>query len=325
MASTITRRHYPIQDLSFRDFWDICGRFQTRHPEYRHVYYTVDGFESFIVLDEPNVSNVLKKLDGKEQRVRKFSARFYTGKTHFAEGYSVSEIQYLPSEYDKFKQGLDFYSDSVDRLQYYQFEEEIYANYPHEQFTEPEIEFGIPCEVLSLVIDIRGFSTFCDDPTIESPYTCGLMSAFYDMVQNSLKRFPPDMIKFMGDGVLAIWKTTPKDREIAILTALSAALELNKRWKVVKENPHFTHGAPEAIGSGICFGLASQLEICNDYIGRPINIASRLCGACPGDAVYVDRSVPDIPLRFKKEDYVAHIKPYGRHNIWSIRNERLRS
>lgn len=324
MPETIIRRHYPIPDLSFRDFWDVCGRFQALHPEYRHVYYTVDGFDSYIILDEPNVSNVLKKLDGKEQRVRKFSARFFTGKNHYAEGYSVSEIQYLPVQYDRFKQGLSFYSDSVDRLKYYQFEEEIYANYPHNENAEANVEFGKPCEVLAFVIDIRGFSAFCEDPSIESPYTCGLMSAFYDMVQNGLRRFPPDMTKFLGDGVLAIWKTTPKDREIAVLTALTAALDLNKNWRQVKENPNFTHGTPDAIGSGICFGLASQLEVCDDYIGRPINIASRLCSACPGETVYVDRSVPDIPLSFKKEEYVAHIKPYGRHNIWSIRNERQR-
>ena len=65
MASTIIQRHYPIPKLSFRDFWDICSRFQTVHPEYRHVYYTVDGFDAFIALDEPNVAKVLKKTEGK--------------------------------------------------------------------------------------------------------------------------------------------------------------------------------------------------------------------------------------------------------------------
>jgi class 3 adenylate cyclase len=285
----------------------------------------VDGFDSYIILDEPNVSNVLKKLDGKEQRVRKYSARFYTGRTHYAEGYSVSEIQYLPVKYDRFEQGLSFYSDSVNRLQYYQFEEEIFANYPYVQSSDAEIEFGKPCEVLALVIDIRGFSTFCESPNIESPYICGLMSAFYDMVQTSLQRFPPDMTKFLGDGVLAIWETTPKDREIAIGIALAASLDLAEKWKRVQANPHFTHGAPDSIGAGICFGLASHLKVCNDYIGRPINIASRLCGACPGNQVYVDRSVPDLPLSYKKEEYVAHIKPFGRHNIWSFGTNERRS
>ncbi len=319
MAATIIR-HYPISDLSFRDFWDICSRFQTIHPEYRHVYFTVDGFESFLVLDEPEVSKVLKKLEGKEKRVRKYSARFYTSRTQHTEGYGVSELQYRPHTYDRYLQGLSFYSDSVGKSSYYHFEEEIYTAYPFTENNEPEVEFGKPCEVLALVIDIRGFSLFCEKPDIESPYICGLMSAFYNMTSRSLQRFPPEMIKFLGDGVLAIWETTPADREIAVHTALTAALDLRNKWAMVKDSPHFTHGAPEGIGAGICFGLASHLEIGNDYIGRPINIASRLCSVCPGNRVYVDRSVPNIPLSLKKDEYVAHIKPYGRHNIWSFMN-----
>jgi hypothetical protein len=59
----------------------------------------------------------------------------------------------------------------------------------------------------------------------------------------------------------------------------------------------------------------------DDYIGRPINIASRLCSVCPGDRVYVDRSVPNIPLQLKKEELVTHIKPYGRHNVWAFINK----
>jgi hypothetical protein len=321
MASTIIRRHYPIPSLSFRDFWDLCCRFQTVHPEFRSVYFTVDSDEGFVVLDEPEVSKVLKKLAGKEQRVRKYSARFYTSRSQHAENYGVSELQYRPATDEGYLQGLSFYSDSVNKVSYYQFEEEIYINYPFIESNDPAVEFGQPCEVLALIIDIRGFTLFCEQPQIESPYICGLMSAFYHMVSRSLQRFPPDMTKLLGDGVLAIWKTTPADRELAVNVALKAALSLRNQWKQVQDSPHFSHGAPEALGAGICFGLASHLEIVNDYIGRPINIANRLCGACPGDRVYVDRAVPNIPLHLKKEEYVAHIRPYGRHNIWAFINK----
>jgi hypothetical protein len=321
MASTIIRRHYPIRDLSFRDFWDICCRFQTVHPEYRSVYFTVDSDEGFVVLDEPEVSKVLKKLAGKELRVRKYSARFYTNRTQHSEDYGVSELHYRPVSDKPDQQGLHFYSDAISKLRYYQFEEEIYTNYPFLENNELEVEFGKPCEVLALIIDIRGFTLFCEQPQIESPYICGLMSAFYHMVSRSLQRFPPDMTKLLGDGVLAIWQTTPADRELAVNVALEAALSLRNQWQQVQDSPHFTHGAPEALGAGICFGLASHLEVVNDYIGRPINIASRLCGACPGDRVYVDRAVPNIPLHLKKEEYVTHIRPYGRHNIWAFINK----
>lgn len=322
MAASIIRRHYPIHGLNFRDFWDICSRFQTVHPEYRYVYFTVDGQETFLVLDEPEVSKVLKKLEGKEASVRKYSARFCTTRTQQTDGkYGIAELQYRPADYDRYPQGLSFYSDAVDKISYYEFEEEILTNYPFIEKSELDIEFGKPCEVLALVIDIRGFSVFCEKPEIESPYTCGLMSAFYHMVSQGLQRFPPDMIKFMGDGVIAIWETTPANREIAVSVALQAAINLRDHWAIVTDSPHFTHGAPEGVGAGICFGLASHLEVADDYIGRPINIAARLCSACPGGRVYVDRSVPDIPLNFRKEDFVAHIKPYGRHSIWAFMSE----
>jgi class 3 adenylate cyclase len=322
MSSTIIRRQYPIVGLTFTDFWDICCRFQTAHPEYRHVFFTVDGFDSFLVLDEPEVSKVLKKIEGKQDKIRKISARFYTSRMQHSEGFGISELQYRPIAYDRYLQGLTFYSDSVSKSSYYQFEEDISTAYPFIESDELEVEFGKPCEVLALVIDIRGFSLFCERPEIESPYTCGLMSAFYNMVIRSLQRFPPEMTKFLGDGVLAIWETKPSDRELAVNVALRAALELNNRWKSVKDSPHFTHGAPEYIGAGICFGLAGHLEVGDDYIGRPVNIASRLCSACPGDRVYVDRAVPDLPLNIRKEEYVAHIKPYGRHNVWSFSPKR---
>lgn len=324
MRPAVTRRHYPIPNLGFRDFWDICSRFQTLHPEYQEVYYTVDGFETLILLDEPEVAKVLKKLETNKQKVRKYSARFYSRQNEsIREVRGMSELHYRPIAYENYQQGLSFFSDAVSKLAHYAFEEELQATYPSNEEAALNVEFGRPCEILAMVIDLRGFSAFCEKPEIESPYTCGLMSAFYDMAEQSLIRFPPEMTKFLGDGVLAIWETSPTDREVAVKVALQAALDMHHRWKMVKDNPYFTHGAPMEIGAGLCFGLASYLQI-DDYIGRPINIASRLCSACPGDRVYVDRAVPDIPVNLKKEAYVAHIKPYGRHHVWSFhlrRNE----
>ncbi|TVP79404.1 MAG: adenylate/guanylate cyclase domain-containing protein [Puniceicoccaceae bacterium] len=318
MQPTIIKRHYPITTLEFRDFWDICSRFQRVHPNFNSVHYTVEGHQSIILLEEPNVSNVLKRLKQNKEEVLKYSARFYSNRgPRVSDASTFAELQYRPAVQGRKETGLTFYSDCVSKATYYQFEEEIYSNYPFTDDEEVQVEFGKPCEVLALVIDIRGFSVFCEKPEIESPYTCGLMSAFYNMVNHTLQRYPPEMTKFLGDGVLAIWETSAKDREIVVHEALKAALSLRQGWSMVKNSAHFTHGAPQDIGAGICFGLASHLEVGNDYIGRPINIASRLCGACPGDRIYVDRAVPNLPLEIKKQEYLAHIKPYGRHNVWA--------
>lgn len=317
MQKTTVKRHYPIPNLEFRDFWDICSRFQTIHPEFDSAYYSVDGSGSIIVLDEPDIAKVLKRLKSNKQMIRHYSARFHSSAARQQNNASnLAEFHYQPGIGGEARPGLSFYSDRVNKADFYQFEEAVYTNYPFIEDSEIKVEFGTPCEVLALVIDIREFSVFCEKPEIESPYTCGLMSAFYHMVNQTLQRYPPEMTKFLGDGVPAIWETSASDREIIVREALGAALSLRQKWALVKSSPHFTHGTPQDIGAGICFGLASHLEIGDDYIGRPINIASRLCSVCPGDRIYVDRAVPNLPFEIKKQEYVAHIKPYGRHNVW---------
>jgi class 3 adenylate cyclase len=318
MPNTVVKRHYAILNLEFRDFWDICSRFQTIHPEFDQVYYSIDGQNSVILLEEPDVAKVIERLKRSRQPVRKYSARFYSNTAQaLNDGSNLAEFNYQLPGPGQHKPGLSFYSDHVNKVDFYQFEEEIFTKYPSVDDTEIQVEFGKPCEILALVIDIREFSLFCEKPEIESPYICGLMSAFYHMVNRTLQRYPPEMTKFLGDGVLAIWETSANDRGIIVSEALESALSLRLKWSLVHGSPHFTHGAPKDIGAGICFGLASHLAVGDDYIGRPINIASRLCGACPGDRIYVDRAVPNLPLEIKKHEYVAHIKPYGRHNVWA--------
>ena len=317
MQKTTVKRHYSISNLEFHDFWDICSRFQTIHSEFDSAYYTVEGAGSIILLDEPGISRVLTRLKSNKDKVRKYSARIYSSVTPRKNDASqLAEIIYQIDSNGEFQSGLSVYCDYVNKTDFYDFEDALYTNYPAVTDFKIKVEFGKPCEILALVIDLREFNVFCEKPEIESPYTCGLMSAFYHMVNQTMQRYPPEMTKFLGDGVMAIWETSANDREIVVREALTSALSLRQRWSAVRGDSHFTHGTPQNIGAGICFGLASHLEIGNDYIGRPINIASRLCGACPGDQIYVDRSVPNLPLEIKKQEYVAHIKPYGRHNVW---------
>ncbi|MEM8549532.1 MAG: hypothetical protein AAGF10_01970, partial [Verrucomicrobiota bacterium] len=92
----------------------------------------------------------------------------------------------------------------------------------------------------------------------------------------------------------------------------------HSRWQVVRRSTQFSHGAPDEVAIGVSFGLASQLPGVGDYIGRPINIASRLSTVCPGGQVFVDKSVPSIGAQYAKEDATAHIKSFGRYYIWRI-------
>lgn len=314
-------RHYPVRNLDFRDFWDICSSIQRMLTDYSFVSYTIDGRNSPIVLDESDVSVILRALAQHPESPRLMLARLFRSPEEKGSDQGTLEIIYRAAGTESEPPGLIIPIGEISKIDLFRLEDAILGERPQPALMAPKIEFGTPCEVVSVVIDMRGFSTFCEQPNIESPYTCGLMSAFYHLVEAGFSRYPPELIKFLGDGVLAIWETTPADREIAIQTCLWGCVHLDSQWKVVRQNPHFSHGAPESIGAGISFGLASRLTIDNDYLGRPINLAARLCGVCPGGRLLVDRAVPALPFDLEKKPTRVRIKSFGEYNVWSILGE----
>lgn len=316
----ILHRHYRIPDLNFRDFWDICSHYQRVQPKYKKILYTVDGFGLTIVEDEADISVVLREIAGHSNQIRRYTARYYQSSNPEPGDYGNAKIMYLPEPTDFLDPGLHFFSENDNKLEVYNFEDFIFNSYQVEGDLEAEVEYGLPCEVLAAVIDMRGFSTFCEQPNIESPYTCGIMTAFYGMIRRGFQRYPPEMVKFLGDGVLAIWQTSAKDRDVAIETCIEGLRTLPQSWQQITKGPEFSHGAPQGLGSGVGFGLASKISVGNDYIGRPINLASRLCGVCPPGKTYLDRSVPGITALGVKPAAVR-LKSFGDLKVWMLGND----
>jgi len=311
-------RHYPIPDLNFRDFWDICSHYQRIHPKYRRILYTVEGFGNTIMKNEADVYKVLQAIAQQgEENVRRYIARYYITPHSEPGDYGNAKMMYLPETADFIDAGLHFFSANDNKLLLYHFEDFIFNSYNLQSAFSTEVEYGLPCEVLAAVIDMRGFSGFCEQPNIESPYTCGIMTAFYAMVRNGFKRYPPDLVKFLGDGVLAVWQTDSKDRQIAIETCIEGLTQMPMAWRQIIKGPEFSHGAPEALGSGVAFGLASKITIDNDYIGRPINLASRLCAVCPPAKTYIDKSVPGVGGYGVKQAGVR-LKSFGDQKVWML-------
>lgn len=319
-AANSIQRHYPIPGLNFRDIWDICSHFQRVNPEYQVVRYSIEGNNGLIVNKESDVAEILKKLSRAPDQIRKYEARFYGPDGEEATTPGKSKLMYLPALSDFQAAGLYYYAEGATKLRVYNFEDLLYSNYELDDSGEPAIEFGLPCEVLAVCIDMRGFSEFCEQPNIESPYTCGLMTSFYHTVKSGFIRFQPDMMKFLGDGVLAIWQTSSEDRQIAVEVSLDAISTLNRNWRRVQRGPHFSHGAPKDVGCGMSFGLASKISVGNDYLGRPINLASRLCSSCPPGQAYIDKTVPGVTGTLNILETKVRIKSYGDHSVWLMKS-----
>lgn len=320
MMQPTLHRHYRIPDLNFRDFWDVCSHYQRVQPKYKQILYTVDGFGMKIVENEADIAVVLQEIAAHGNQVRQYTARYYQSTRPEPGDYGNAKIMYLPEPADFLEPGLHFFSENDNKLQVYNFEDYIFNSYEVAGDLEAEVEYGLPCEILAAVIDLRGFSSFCEQPNIESPYTCGIMTAFYGMIRQGFKRYPPEMVKFLGDGVLAVWQTGAKDRDVAIETCLEGLVRLPRAWSQITKGPEFSHGVPQGLGSGVGFGLASKISIGNDYIGRPINLASRLCGACPPGKTYLDRSVPGID-GFEVKHAAVRLKSFGDLKVWVLENE----
>ncbi|WOO42695.1 adenylate/guanylate cyclase domain-containing protein [Rubellicoccus peritrichatus] len=315
MAEKPIERHYYVRSLDFRDFWDICGHFQRSHPSLPDIRYSIDGPDGRIIDREIDVASILRKL-GSDQKDVSFQAEL----TDDADGgWKKAVLSYRSKAEDASKEGLSFLSPGVDKLALAEFEEVIFDQYDLPEEDTDQVQFGHPCEMLAAVLDMRGFSSFCEKPNIESPYICGLMYSFYKMAVRGFKHFPADMVKFTGDGLVAVWETTVETRQMAIEACLQGAMEIDAKWQVGRRRPQFSHGAPDSIGVGISFGLGSRVPDVSDYIGRPINVASRLCNACPGGDLIVDKSVPGIGDDIRKEDTSVHVKSFGRYYVWRIR------
>lgn len=319
MTPRPVHRHYPFPALDFRDFWDICSHFQNVHPERDTVVYTISTTKGILVKEETDVSLILHELNSNELPITIYEARLLKSDDleEVDENCPVLHFDHVPA---KHKTGLSFTSRELGKLALFHFETLLYEQYSLHDVRDNDISivFGRPCEILAAVVDMRGFSVFCEKPNIESPYTSALMSSFYKIVQESFVRYPPELMKYLGDGVLSVWETSYEDREIAIRVCLEGLMDLNSRWQIVRRSPQFSHGTPSDIGIGVSFGLASILTVDNDYIGRPINLASRLCSVCNGWEILVDKAIPSMPETLDREDHHVAMKSFGRANVWRL-------
>jgi class 3 adenylate cyclase len=145
-----------------------------------------------------------------------------------------------------------------------------------------------------------------------------MLSGFYNLILTSLNRYPPDVTKSLGDGMLAVWEIESKDRHLAVGNTVAGLCRLALEYKEFRGRSEFIHGTPEAIGVGISLGLASRFPDLDDYAGRPVILAARLCATCPGDHVLVDRRISAPRTEPPATETTAELKSFGDYPVWQI-------
>lgn len=147
-----------------------------------------------------------------------------------------------------------------------------------------DVRRGEFAETLSVVMftDMRRFTDISMQLTTSA--TVALLNHYYDCVVGPVEAAGGEVLKFMGDGVLAIFRVGECGNAEAARRSLDASFAA---LRAVEElNAAGTAPAPFAIGVGLHFGVAGYGNVGSgerqDYtvIGRDVNIASRIAGLC---------------------------------------------
>lgn len=165
-------------------------------------------------------------------------------------------------------------------------------------------------ETISAVVwfsDLRGFTTLTE--TLPNAALLDHLNTYFELVGAAVAAEGGEILKFLGDGVLAIFEITAQadeaDRCAAALRAAQTA-----RQAIMQENQNRTAGGAPEIGWGLALNLGDvsygnigtpdRLDF--TVIGPAVNHAARLeaLGAATGETVILSESVAqvlDMPLR----------------------------
>lgn len=181
--------------------------------------------------------------------------------------------------------------------------------------TQESVELRI-IEILVLCIDIRGFSDFCSSPGAESKYIGNYLSVFNSAIRNCFVDTMENIIKSIGDGNLIIWSSNEVSLVETALIIIERLPILQTELRSIGLKEPFNIPVPTEIGCGFARGLAA--EVPNDYFGRPINLAIRLCDQARPNGICVDSQVfrnykPDPKLWIQEQ---ITLKGFEQRSIW---------
>ncbi|RAH98277.1 adenylate/guanylate cyclase domain-containing protein [Acuticoccus sediminis] len=133
-----------------------------------------------------------------------------------------------------------------------------------------------------LVADLRSFTSISTQLPVAA--TAEVINRYYDVVVPPIEQHGGEILKFIGDAVLAIFPTGPSGDDSAVAAALAAA----RAALSTEVEPFVSDGVVANIKFGIAIhigdaaygnvGSGDRLDF--TVIGRDVNIASRIAALC---------------------------------------------
>ncbi|QND54643.1 adenylate/guanylate cyclase domain-containing protein (plasmid) [Phyllobacterium sp. 628] len=145
-------------------------------------------------------------------------------------------------------------------------------------------EAGETIEAALLFADLRGFTDLSE--SAEAKEVIAALDAWFDRIAGAVHAFGGEVLKFIGDGVLAIFPIGERDASAACDAALRAVaaaragMDHLNRTRAAQGAPILSFGTALHLGEMLWgnIGTADRLDF--TAIGPAVNLVSRLEGLC---------------------------------------------
>jgi adenylate cyclase len=156
---------------------------------------------------------------------------------------------------------------------------------------------GTTVHAAILICDLRDFTRISDNWPRDD--VISLLNDYFDAVSEPIARHGGEILKFMGDGLLAIF---PLSEPSACVDLLHAVTEARQAMEALNEKRRATGGEPLNFGVGVHVGdvmygnIGSRARLDFTVIGPAVNMASRLEALTKqiGKPVLLSRAFADL-------------------------------
>src|SRR5258708_4130917 len=181
---------------------------------------------------------------------------------------------------------------------------------------------GLGVEAALLYADLRSFTSLAD--TLPGRELIALLDDCFDCMARPLTRLGGEILKFMGDGLLAIFRTDERRRAETCTAALAAASEALDLMDLLtakrREAGQPTAGLDIALHVGtVQYGnVGTDARLDFTVIGPAVNEAARIEALCVplGRPVLASQALAAAASASRK-----HLMSLGRHRLRGVREE----
>jgi len=134
------------------------------------------------------------------------------------------------------------------------------------------------------VCDLRGFTRFSEE--LPGEKLIDLLNGYFGVMCQVIEQYKGEVLKFVGDALLAIFPITAEDPAQACHQALSAAREAVKNIDTLnvergdRDEPAIVYGIALHVGDVIYGNIGGETRLDFTAIGPAVNLATRIEGLC---------------------------------------------